>query len=98
MLAASADVANTTELSGSPVELYLKGKVDEGVDDVVSQQVGLQAQLLQAGVLGIVVVLLSLHSGVGHRLHLHTLTSQLNVHAAESLMDAWLQYLPGILK
>ncbi len=39
---------------GSEARGYLDGVVEEGVDDVVSQQVGLQAQLQQLGVLGIV--------------------------------------------
>lgn len=39
---------------GSEPRRYLDGVVEEGVDDVVSQQVGLQAQLQQLGVLGIV--------------------------------------------
>lgn len=51
---------------------YNDGKVEEGIDDVVSQQVRLEAQGLQLGVLGIVVMLLLLNPGVGYALHLCT--------------------------
>ena len=51
-------------------ERHLQGKVEEGVNEVVIEQVWLQAQVDQLGALGVVVVLLGLHARVGHALHL----------------------------
>ncbi len=48
----------------------LDGEVEEGVDEIVGEEVGLQAQVDQLGALGVVVVLLCLHARVGHVLHL----------------------------
>lgn len=50
----------------------LQRKAEQRVDEVVGEQVRLQAQLHQARVLGVVVVLLRLHARVGHALHLHS--------------------------
>ncbi len=53
--------------------MHLDGKIEEGVNEVVRQEVGLQSQVNQLCALGIVVVLLCLYSRVGHVCHLlHT--------------------------
>lgn len=52
----------------SPAHLHDEG--EQGVDDVVAEQVRLQPQLPQLGALGVVVVLLGLHPGVGDGLDL----------------------------
>lgn len=59
--------------SVNPV-LVMDSEVKQGIEQGVREQVGLQAQLNQLRVLGIVVVLLGLHPWVGDRLGLHVQT------------------------
>mmetsp|Transcript_12276 Transcript_12276/g.26479 ORF Transcript_12276/g.26479 Transcript_12276/m.26479 type:complete len:333 (-) Transcript_12276:430-1428(-) len=70
--------------------LVLHCELQQGVDHGVLQQVGLQTQLLQLGVLGIVVVLFRLHSGVGHvgDLHVEPQLCALLLHNVSQLVHA----------
>ena len=54
--------------------LHLDGKAQQRIDEVVRQHVRLQAQINQLGALGVVVVLLCLNPGIGHALHLHSVS------------------------
>ena len=87
--------------------LHLDGKAQKGVDEVVRQHVRLQAQIDQLGALGVVVVLLRLNPGVGHALHLRSVsvafsaecniatTAELNSCSDRPRRMLWAVSLPG---